>query len=131
MKVMKTTTYCGTEAHTWAARAVKAGAAVFGIDTVVHVTACGAWLVQKFPTTIHNEPCRLSSRGVYVDAPGGLTEQFLNPTDDSGLDVTFEIDGCEPVQEDEPAHDETPSLPPDVPSATSTIELDPDNPDGE
>lgn len=113
MRVVKTTTYIDEDCHKWAKRAVDAGLAVFGIDSEVTMRATGQWLVQKFPANI-DDPCRLGTRGVYVQAPGGLTEQFLVPTPRSALEVAFTFD-AEMVHE----------------AAPLAMELDPDNPDGE
>jgi hypothetical protein len=125
MKVTRTTTFIDVDCHKQAARAIKAGRAVFGLGTPVAVRTIGVWLVNRFPTTVE-QPARLSGRGVYVTAPGGLTEQYLAPTKDSGLHVTWTLDGCmvpdaEPDTIECPAHG----------AETVRIELDPDNPDGD
>jgi hypothetical protein len=113
MKVKKSTEYVDHECHKWARRAINAGTAVFGINADVEIVATGQWLLQKFPVSIDQE-CRLSNRGVYVSAPGDLTEQFLTPTQRSAITVTFSFDA-------EPA----------AGSGPSNIELDEDNPDGD
>lgn len=88
----KTTTYNGTECHKWARGAMKAARAVFGIDTITRVRVKGPWILNGFPVQLDSEDCTLSQRGVYVEAPGGLTSQFLSPGVESELLITFEFE---------------------------------------
>lgn len=129
MKAKMTTTYHGTDAHRLARAAAAVAEQVFNADVSAKPIASGQWLVHSFPTTIPDAPCRLSHRGVYVEAPGGMTEQFLNPTDDSVVQLHLVLDNVDPLYEDakEPQPDET-VQPEDNLQGPGGIELDPDNP---
>jgi hypothetical protein len=111
---MMTVIYLGTECHKNALRAIHVVTEVVGITADSEVEAGGVWTINGFPTTV-NDLCRLGRRGVYVAAPGGMTEQFLSPTSDSVVRVTYYMDGVQPVHEERSA----------------PIDLDPDNPDGD
>ena len=101
MKVKLMTTYSGIDCHKQARHNIALAQQVFGA-TVVGDTECGGrWLVNRFPTTV-NEPCTLGTRGVYVVAPGGMTTQFLNPTNESVVSVELFLDGCTPVHDAPP-----------------------------
>jgi hypothetical protein len=114
-----TTTYTGIECHKAAKAAAKMAVHVFNAKVEEEIIASGTWTVHAFPTDI-DEPCRLGNRGVYVEAPGKLTEQFLSPTDSSAVSLTLVLSGVEPVYEERSGV-----------SGSMSIELDPDNPDGD
>jgi hypothetical protein len=113
--VTKTTTYSGTDCHKWARRAINAGKAVFGIDSIIGIKVAGQWGLSGFPVTLNDEDAVLSQRGVYVQAPGGMTQQFLSPLLDSELSITFEFYAD--------------WLPPKMDPKTMQIELDEDCPE--
>jgi len=53
--VTKTTTYSGTDCHKWARRAINAGKAVFGIDSIIGIKVAGQWGLSGFPVTLNDE----------------------------------------------------------------------------